>query len=68
MSVIYECDGCGKQSSDRRVIKPVEAYIKSESGQGGEEYHCCEQCERQLRQMANPTTWPRPAKERHPTP
>lgn len=59
MSVIYECDGCGKTSKRYREINPVTIEVKSQRGQGPKEFHLCEGCEDTARRHCDPTTWAR---------
>lgn len=63
MSIIYECDGCGEQTKDSRMIKPVEVDVKSDQGGSARTYHCCAGCERTLRRQADPTKWARAPKQ-----
>lgn len=61
----YECDGCGKVSTTRAQYHPtnkiqnVVVSINSHKGSGHEEFHLCEECEKRLRDYANPFKWAR---------
>lgn len=61
MAIIYECDGCGKQSGSCKDIREVQVEVKSDLGQGHKGYNLCAPCERHLREVAHPNNWPRKA-------
>lgn len=59
MSIIYECDGCDEQTKDPKKVSMVTVEIKSDALRTDPAFHLCVDCERHLREVANPASWPR---------
>lgn len=73
MATRYFCDGCDGEIGEARSVvvrivsvtdRLVEMKAEEQDRPLGDKYDLCQHCEHRLRQQANPTTWPRLARER----